>query len=260
MIGLISGGLLTSLTHPVLALSIDALTFVSSGLLIATHVMRRDAPLPGKIGASTLVSDLGEAVRMLFSDPVRRAFVPFAWSIAYALAAPEAVALLYAQQHGSQGLGGFLLASLPAGAAVGTVTVTRQAPARALRYLRPAAFLAAVPLVLTGLNPPLYLTLPLWALGGLAQGFFVPTMFMTVTLATPAEYRGRIIGFASSVFSVMTVVGYASTGALADLWSPATAVALAGAFGVLASAGLTAAWPEDALRRLSAAPGTAART
>lgn len=250
VIGLVSGGLLTSLTHPVLALSIDALSFLVSGLLVATHVVRRSAPLPGKIGASTLVSDMGQAVRMIFSEPVRRAFVPFAWGIAYVLVAPEAVALLYAQQQGSRGLSGFLLASVPAGAAIGAVIVTRRSPARALDHMRLTAILAAIPLVLTGLNPPLPVTLALWVLAGLAQGFFVPTMFMTVTLATPMEYRGRVIGFASSIFSVMTVVGYVSTGALADLWSPAAAVASAGVFGVLVAAGLIAAWPGDALRRL----------
>lgn len=252
--GLVVGGAVATAVGPTTALALDTGTFLLSWLLIVTHVVRRSAALPGRFDVSTLLSDVRVSVSEILSHPVRRAFVPFAWGITFVLVAPEAVALVYAREHGRTGFGAVLLACVPAGAAIGAVLVARCQPRRALALMRPAALVATVPLLLTGLDPGPVAVLGLWAVAGLAQGFCVPTIFMTVTLVTPPELRGRVVGFASSVFSMLTVAAYLANGALADLWTPALAVATTGAFGLFVVAGLIATWPDTALDRVTRLP------
>ena len=103
----------------------------------------------------TLVSDFREGWRLVFDDPALKALVVLAWGAAVFLIAPEAVALAYARDDGAgPAVGAALMASLPAGAALGSSLVARLDPVRQVRLILPLAVSACAPLLLTSLAPP----------------------------------------------------------------------------------------------------------
>jgi hypothetical protein len=60
--------------------------------------------------------------------------------------------------------------------------------------------------------------------------------------ATPAVGRGQAIGVAASGIIAAQGAAVLIGGVLADQWDPATAIAVAGAVGVLLSSGVAVAW------------------
>lgn len=238
VLGLTLGGLVAVLTTPATAFVVDAITFAVSFTLIATCLAARRAPLPapGDRGG------LRDGVRLIFRDPVLRLLVLFGWGAPLLLVAPESVALAYAHVHDVDSVGGLLMAAIPAGAAIGSLVVTRQQPSVAMSRMRPAALVSALPLLATALNPSPLLTGLLWLAAGFAQGFFMPVLFMTVNLVTPASYRGRVQGVAAGGFSAATAATYAVVGALADALSPTLAVGACGLVGLVLVAITTARW------------------
>ena len=84
-------------------------------------------PAAGRASGSrrTLVADFREGWHLVFDDPALRALVVLAWGAAVFLIAPEAVALAYARADGAgPAVGAALMASLPAGAAIGSASCT----------------------------------------------------------------------------------------------------------------------------------------
>jgi MFS family permease len=243
VLGLTVGGLVAVLTTPATAFVVDAITFAVSFVLIAVCLSPRRAPLPAP-GDRGLLRD---GVRLIFLDPVLRLLVLFGWGAPLLLVAPESVALAYAHAHHVDSVGGLLMAAIPAGAALGSLAVTRQPPAVAMSRMRPAALLSAVPLLATTVNPSPLITGLLWLAAGVAQGFFMPVLFMTVNLVTPASYRGRVQGVAAGGFSVATAATYAVVGALADALSPTLAVGICGLIGLLLVGITTARWPASGI-------------
>jgi hypothetical protein len=193
--------------------------------------------------------DFREGFWLVFTDPVRRMLVLLGWGSAVFLIAPEAVALAYARQDGlGELVGGALLASVPAGAAVGAVLVGRMPPHRQVRLVIPLAAAACLPLLATSIEPPSSVAFGLWFVAGLCQGFMV-TLIATVNLVTPPDYRGRVNGLAGAGFAAATALSFLGTGWLADLTSPAVAVTMAGAVGLAVVWILHRLWPRAALHR-----------
>ncbi|MGH3343561.1 MAG: hypothetical protein ACRDPK_11915 [Carbonactinosporaceae bacterium] len=190
---------------------------------------------------------------LLFRDPCRRALVVLGWGSAIFLIAAEGVALVYARRHGAPDMGGLLMAAVPAGAGIGAWYIGRQAMLRQVSAIRPLAFAACLPLLATGLDPPIWLALVLWFVGGACQAFMLP-IIVGVNLLTPRDFRGRVNGLAAAGFSVANALAFLLTGLVADLTSPATAVAIAGAAGLAGLAALGAIWPGRDLHRRLASP------
>lgn len=247
VVGLVAGGALAVVVSTRTGLLIDAGTFVVSGLLILATVQRRPAP-QGRARAARWSTALGEAARGLAADPVRRAFVLFAWGAALFLIAPEGVALAYARNHDAPNLGGALLATIPLGAAVGMAVVSRLAPALQIRLVLPLAAAACLPLLAMASAPPVPAAMGLWLLSGICQGFMA-TLIGTVTLRTPQHMRGRVSGLAAGGFSLVTAAAFVLAGLLADAASPSIAVTLAGVLGLALVAGASVVWPREALTR-----------
>ncbi len=246
--GIAVAGLVVVLLGERAGLLLDSVSFLFSAAVLAAALHWRPAARQG--GArSTLVGDLRSGWRLVFDDPSLRALVLLGWGAAVFLVAPEAVALAYARSHGAdQVVGAALLASLPAGAAIGAWLVSRQPPMRQIRSILPLAVGACIPLLVTSLNPPWQLVLPLWFVSGASQGFMIP-LLTTVNLVSPADMRGRINGLAGAGFSLITAATFLAAGAAADLASPAVAVTAAAVIG-LALVGVAAwAWPHGELRR-----------
>jgi len=87
----------------------------------------------------------------------------------------------------------------------------------------------------------------LWFVIGLSQGYVVTLMAMTMQL-TPEQRRGRVFGVAGAGFNTMAIVGLVSLGAIASATTPAAALVLAGALGLLVVTLAALLWPRRDVR------------
>jgi len=251
VLGILLGGVVVVLVGARTGLLVDVGSFcVSAMVLAATLRWRRATRDQGE--HTTLLHDLRDGWRLVFDVPAVRALVLLAWSAAVFVIAPEAVALAYARADGADpAAGAALMASLPAGAAVGAWLVGRLDPVRQVRAVLPLAVVGCLPLLATAVDPPWQVALGLWLLAGAAQGFMVPLM-STVNLVTPAGSRGRVNGLAGAGFATVTAATFLVAGAVADLTSPAVAVTSAAALGLLLVGVAGHGWPHGELRRTAA--------
>jgi MFS family permease len=248
VLGIIAAGVVIVLVGERAGLVLDVVSFLVSASVLAVSLRWRRAPRePGD--HTTLVGDLRAGWRLVFDDPSLRALVLLGWSAAVFLVAPEAVALAYARDDGADPVvGAALMASLPAGAALGAWLVGRLEPLRQVRAIVPLAVLACLPLLVTSLAPPWPVVLGLWFLSGAAQGFMVP-LLTTVNLVTPAAMRGRVNGLAGAGFATVVAATYLLSGAVADLATPAVAVTGAAVLGLALVGVAHRSWPAGELRR-----------
>lgn len=249
--GAVIGGAIVGLVGARTALALDALTFLVSYTVIRVSVLARPAADEPGTSPRRILRDLGDGISDLAGDPARRALVLLAWGSALFLVAPEAVALAYRPDLAPV-VGGALLAAVPAGSAIGALLLPRVRLLTQVRLLLPMAAAACLPLFASSVDPPALVAAALWFVGGLLQAFML-TVFTLVTLLTPGERRGRVLGVAVSGFNAGTALSFALVGWLATLEpiGPARAVSLAGAFGLVLVAALRVGWPtrelEDAV-------------
>jgi len=247
-IGLVLGSLVVQLTSSRVALFVDALTFVVSYAILAAFLRPRPSALESTQSLGVIVRDLGDGWRTLMSDPSRRALVLLGWGMALTIVAPEAVALAYVRSVGElDAFGGILMASVITGAAVGSVFVGRRTPRDQLDLVLPLAIAVCLPLLVTGIQPPVLILVVLWFISGVAQAFLVPLMSFS-TLLTANEQRGRLVGIASAGFAAMTALGYLVTGWLADRTSPAFSVTVIAVLGLVVATAAYLTWPSTRLR------------
>ena len=258
-LGLLLGGIIVQLTSPRIALFLDALSFLVSFAVLAATLRPRPAALGPTDSVGMLFRDLAEGWRLLMGDPSRRALVLLGWALAAPLVAPEAVGLAYAQDNGEvQGWGGALMAAVVIGAAIGAILVSRRPLREQLDLVLPLAIAMSLPLLVTGIEPPIAILVVLWGFSGMAQAFLVPVMSLT-TLLTPNTQRGRVAGIAGAGFAAFTTLGYLLAGWIATLTSPAFAVVVMAVIGLAVAAVAYLSWPAPSLRgdvrRLEGSPG-----
>ena len=149
------------------------------------------------------------------------------WVLPEGLAVPSAAAV----GAGPAGVG-WLLAANPAGNVIGALVMARWVPPH-LRatLLGPLAVAAGLPLILCAFRPGLLLTVPLWALAGLCSAYQVQLIAEYIA-AVPDAMRGQAIGLASAGLLAVQGLGLLIGGALAQIWTVHTTIAVAGAAGV----------------------------
>ena len=248
-VGLVLGGLIVQLSNnPRLALAIDGFSFLVSYGVLVVFLKPRPSVLESTPSLPVLMRDLRRGFTLLMSDRSRRALVLLGWGMALPLVAPEAVALAYVDQQGAADTwGGVLMAAVVIGAAVGAVAVGRRSPRDQLDLVLPLAMVMSLPLLVTGIEPPLWLLTLLWFASGAAQAFLVPVMAFT-TLLTPNDQRGSVIGIASAGFALLTSVGYLVVGWVATITSPAFAVVVMAVIGLVVASASYVVWPAAHLR------------
>jgi MFS family permease len=251
VLGLLAAGLVISLIGERGGLVVDVVTFLTSFAVLAVTLRWRPAQRGGsddvERAGTGLLADFREGWHLVFDSPPLRALVVLAWSSAVFFIAPEAVALAYAREdHAGAAAGAALMASLPAGAALGAWLVARAEPVRQVSLVLPLAVASVTPLLLTSLAPPWAVLLPVWFLSGLAQGYMVPLM-TTVNLVSPADLRGRVNGLAGAGFSLVTASTFLLAGAVADLTSPAVAVTFGAVLGLALVGAVHREWPRAEL-------------
>jgi MFS family permease len=253
--GLILGGLVVTVMSPQAALLIDAATFLVSFAVLAMALQRRVAALPGPTTLGALIGDLQEGARVLYADTSRRALILLAWCLATTLIAAETLGLPYARWVGAEDYWGGLLMACPiAGVAIGSVVVARLPLQVQLRWMLPLAALSSIPLLLTAFEPALPVLAVLWFLGGGLQAYVISIIAIT-TLLTEDSFRGRVTGLASAGFALGSLIGTLLAGWLADLSSPAAAVALIAGFGLVIVGVAALRWPRSTLESDVAAIG-----
>jgi len=247
-IGLGVGGLVVALVGPELGLWADLGTFLVSAAVIAVVVKLepvRGTPSAGVLG---FFQDIGEGASYLIRQPVLVHLLALSLCAVWAMAAPEAVAIAYAQdKSGSVRLGGLLMAAPVLGAVAGLVMVGRWQPERQNARIIVMAVLMPLPLVATMFGPPVPLAWLLWFVCGMLQAFMLPLQ-STFSLVVPSVMRGRLFGLAGALSVAASGVAFLAAGLLAEHTSPARAIAICAAGSLVAIVVLAARWPRAALR------------
>lgn len=247
-IGLGLGGLVVAWVGPALGLWGDLATFLLSALVITLVVKVqaiRGTPSAGVLG---FFQDIGEGASYLFGHPVLRSLLALSLCSVWAIAAPEAVAIAYAQREsGSASLGGLLMAAPILGTVAGLVLVGRWQPERQNSRIIIMALLMPLPLIGTVFAPPVPITWLLWFGCGVLQAFMLPLQ-STFSLVIPAHMRGRVYGLAGALSVAASGVAFLVAGYLAERTSPAAAVAISAVGSLLAIVVLAIRWPRAALR------------
>jgi MFS family permease len=251
VLGFGTGGLAVVAVGTSGGLLLDSATFLLSAAFIAFGV--RSRPVPAQVSDDeprrSYFKDLVAGTSLVARTPKLRSLVILA-TVAGFYVTVEGLAVPYADQinHGPEAAG-LLLAASPAGAVIGMWLITLVSPERRMRLLGPLAVAACVPLVFCALKPGLAVTVLLWGLSGLASAYHLPASASFVQ-AVPDHQRGQAFGVASTALKSSQGLGILLAGVLAERFTPASALAVMGAAGVLVAVAAGAAWRRA--RRFSA--------
>jgi hypothetical protein len=245
LIGFAAGGLVTAAISPRGGLAVDAASFAASALLLGCGLQRRPAPgaAAGELSRPRrYLASIGAGARLVASDRRLRILLGLGWLAAF-FVVPEGVAVPYAAELGGGATAsGLLMASMPAGTALGTFAYIRfVSPEARLRWMGPLAFGTSVPLVLCVFHPGLVGSLVLWTLSG-AFGAYQAQVYAEYARSIPDARRGQAVGIASSGLLAVQGVGILLGGVVAGGSSPSLAVGLAGSVEAVLAAVLATGW------------------
>lgn len=243
-IGLAVGGGLIALVGPETGLLFDLVTFLGSALVILFVVELRPVTGDRGRGLRGFVRDLSTAAGDLAHHPVLARLMSLSAVACLAIVAPEALALPIA---GASGWGGVLMASPIVGAVVGILLIGRRDLLGQNRAIVPLALGMPVPLLLTALQPPLWVVASLFFLCGVMQAFMIPLQ-ATFALTTEPAMRGRIFSLAGSVSVAAGGVSYLAAGWVGQHASAQSAVAICAAVCLGLIALLALSWPHRGVR------------
>ncbi|WP_170140932.1 MFS transporter [Allonocardiopsis opalescens] len=240
--GLVVGGTVLGLIGTQVALAVNSVTFLGSALVILTLLRPRPAARTGGGRGPAFWLVLRDGARLVFGDRRLRLLMLYGWLCGFYVI-PEGIALPYAAAlGGGAATAGLLMASMPLGAVVGAVLITRLVrPADRLRLMPAMAVLACLPLVLSYFHPPLWLTFTLWAVSGLGSSYQIAANAAFV-MSVPDAGRGLAFGLAVSGLHVVQGVGIIGAGALAQVLGAEPVVALGGLGGLIAAGLLASGW------------------
>lgn len=239
------GGLVVAGLGPTRGLVLDLATFLVSAVVVLLVIRRRPVkgtPTPGLAG---FFRDLGSAATYVGRHPVLRRLLGLSLVATLGVSAPEAVAIPYA---GEVGLGGLLMASPIAGAALGILLVSRWAPHVSNGRIIAMALAMPVPLLFTAFRPGVVVTVALWFVSGVLQAFMLPLQ-STFSLVTPVARRGTIFGMAGALSVTCAGLSYLFAGWLSELTNAAAAVTMCAVICLGAVVLLAARWPRRELDR-----------
>ncbi|MFI1990455.1 MFS transporter [Actinoplanes sp. NPDC020271] len=227
LIGLAVGGVAVAALGPGQALLIAA-----GGHVLAAVIVRLGLPdldgVAGEKGSAVRASVTGAGE--LLGDPVIRRLLLLHWLPAACVAGAEALLVAYATARGfPAGSAGALMAALPVGMLLGDLIVGRWVrPATRERLTRPLVLLAGGPLILLVTGIPLAVTLTVLVASGAGAAYQLGLQ-RPLLQATPELRRGQMFALLSTGLMTLQGLSPVGLGAIAQLSTPGTAVALAGA-------------------------------
>jgi predicted MFS family arabinose efflux permease len=239
VLGFAVGGAVLTVISPYTALGINALTFLVAAVIVRACVAARGVPAGSSNRAGR---GLRAAVRLIWGNRRTRGLLAMAWLVGL-FVVPEGVAAPYAAQLGGTAAAvGLLMAADPLGSVLGAWLSGRAPGATMSRLMVPTAMVAGVALILCVGGPPLWISLVLWAVSGVATSSYLIQAQSEFVGAIPDESRGSAVGVASSGMQATQGLAIAGGGGVADLIGASGAVALAGAMGALLAVLVGISW------------------
>ncbi|EWT01696.1 MFS transporter [Intrasporangium oryzae NRRL B-24470] len=243
-VGLAVGGGLVALLGPRTGLLIDFTTFVVAAVVVFVVVELRPVDGARGKGVRGFLRDLGTAAGDLARHSVLARLMALSAVATLAIAAPEALAIPIAGQHG---WGGVLMASPIIGAVVGIVLIGRRDVHDQNASMLQLAIAMPLPLLLLALDPPVWVVAVLFFASGMLQSFMVPLQ-STFALVTEPALRGRIFSLAGAVAVGAAGASFLVAGSLAQATNPPVGVALSAAVCLALLIGVALTWPHGHVR------------
>ncbi|HLM88148.1 MAG TPA: MFS transporter [Streptosporangiaceae bacterium] len=240
--GAVAGGVGVALIGVQRSLAIDAATFVLSGVLIALGTRARPpAARPETVQPSPLARTRA-GFRLVFGDPVLRTLLLLAWLVVF-YTIPEGIAAPYAARLGGGPIAaGLVIASTTLSTTVAIPLFTRFVrPRQRTSLMGPLAVLTCGSLVLTALAPGLAASLVIFSLSA-AFGVYQIAANTAFVVRVPNERRAQAFGIASVGVIVGQGAAFVAAGAAAEVFSPATVIAVGGGIGTVVALILTFRW------------------
>lgn len=268
ILGFVAGAAVVAALGPYRTLQVDALTFVLSAVIALAALKPRPAPssppADGQEHPAGHARTTGQArhrrgggkhtpprglparrasgLRIVFGNQTLRTLVFFGWLAGFYVI-PEGLAAPYARTLGGDEITvGLLMASVPAGTALGAMLIGRLArPSTQLWSMGWLAVMSCAPLIVSITEPPLWAVLPLWVLAGIGGAFQIIAIPAFSRALTP-QTRGRAFGVAQSGLYAVQGLGILGGGVLASAFGAPAAVGLSGVAGAFTATVLAARW------------------
>jgi MFS family permease len=227
------GGVLLVALSPRSLILINAASFAVSALVTRLGLHDRPAQT-GAARGPLLLDSLRGAGAILAHRELRRLLL-LSWLLPPFSVAPEALAAPYVLgSGGSRALVGWWLVALPVGVIAGDlIGVWVLTADQQRRLIAPIAALGFVPYLAFVAHPPIPVALPLLVLAGLGAAYFLG-LDSLVRDTAPRALFARTMAIRGAGLMTIQGLGFAVAGALAQVLSPATVVAAAGACALLA--------------------------
>ncbi len=253
LFGFALGGALVSAVDASAGLAVDALTFLASGVLIATGVRRR--PAAATYERVPFAPTLLGGFRLVWSDPALRSLTCLCWLAGFYIV-PEALAAPYAASLGGGAVAvGAIMASDPAGSVIGGVVFAKWVPESVqTRVMGALGIAAGLPLILCAVRPPIVVSMVLFALSGAFATAYNIQGTASFVRRVPDGRRAQASGLLASGLITVQGVGALVGGVLAGVVGPAHATAVAGAAGAAVAIPIAITWSR--VRRRASVPLT----
>jgi predicted MFS family arabinose efflux permease len=242
VLGAAAGGAVVTIFGVRPSLLVDAVTFVASGLLIGLGTRARPAAARPDAGQGSPLARAAAGLRLVFGDRALRTLVLLGWLIVlYTI--PQGIAAPYAARLGGGPVAtGLVLASTAAATAIATPLFSRfVSPRRRLALMGPLAVAAGATLVLTALHPGLAVSLVIFSAAA-ASGAYQLAVNTAFVVRVPDERRAQAFGIASMGVVVAQGAAFVAAGAVAEVVTPASVIAVGGGIGAVAAVALTISW------------------
>jgi hypothetical protein len=261
--GFALGGIVVAVLHAGGALSLDAVTFAVSALLVQFGVRRRPAASTAVGGRGSPLGEIAAGVRLVFGRADLRTLVLFGWLVTFYIVPMGLAAPLADRLHTGLPLAvttGLIFAAGPLGTVLGAIAFSRLVPTpRRQAWLGPLAVAACGVLVLLALRLDLTASLGVLAVSGAGASYQLAANGAFVA-AVPPERRGQAFGLANGGMQVFQGLWIVLAGAIAaHALAPGTVIAVSGGVGAALAAALALAQRRATARRVEAAQPAAAQ-
>jgi MFS family permease len=236
LFGLAGGGVLVVTIGTTWALTINAVTFLVSAVLVRRYLHNRQTAGHSEDGWFS-------AARWVFGNSRMRVLLTLSWLVGFVVIPEGLVAPLARELNATNAAVGWLLAADPLGFVFGTYVLSRfvSAPHR-VKIVGVLATASCACLIAFALKPNVIFALVLLALAG-AFGAYQITVSATFNTIVPNEIRGGAFGVIRAGLRVSQGIGVAIGGVAAQMTGSASStIALAGAVGVLIAVPTTVVW------------------
>ncbi len=229
--GFAIGGLLLIVVSPRGALLIDAGSFVLSALILRTGTRER---YPTSDRELSVVHESMRNLREVFALPRLRRAMLLEWLLPTCAVAPEALAAPYVAHLGlpAQAVG-FWLTAIPIGTVIADVVAARLLSRRLQRAVAlPAMALTCLPLLGFLARPAFGVAFVLLIAVGLGSAYAV-VIDREIIDAAPTLLRGAALSISGAGLMFFQGAGYGLWGLVAEAWSPAAVIVLAGSVALI---------------------------